>query len=618
MAQATPVMTQEPSRGARLAATLLFLALLAAPVIYGRMNQPGGASGVTGEAPGPPSISPQQALQRYGFYLTACTRRCGIDFVHRAPQLDPKLSNIMPEVASMGASVSICDYDNDGWPDIYVTTSAVGGQNHLYHNNHDGTFTDVAKQMGVADLNRAGAGVCMGAVWGDYDNDGYEDLLVYKWGKCLLFHNDHGRKFTDVTAGSGLPAWANINSAIWLDYNRDGKLDLLLCGYYPDNVDLFHLTTTRMMPNSFEYASNGGRKYLLRNMGGGRFEDVTAQVGLDSHRWTLACAAADLRGAGYPDIFLANDYGESQIYENLDGKRFKEVAKQALYWGGAGPKSGMNAAFGDILNQGKLSVYVSNISEPGQLVQGNDLWVPSPNQPPGQLKYNDLATQMGVDLGGWSFGAQFGDLNNSGSLDIVLTNGFYSGKPDQSYWYDFGKVAGGSSAIISDAANWPDMRGRSLSGRQSKHLWLGDGEGDFTDVAQMVGFTDRYDGRAVALADLFNNGSLDILEANQRGPLLIYKNTVNPHNNWIELHLLGARSNRSAIGAEVTMYWNGREQRQVINGGSGFCAENDRRVHFGLGSAARVDKVVIHWPSGVVQTLPPPRLNAITTITEPS
>ena len=152
-------------------------------------------------------------------------------------------------------------------------------------------------------------------------------------------------------------------------------------------------------------------------------------------------------------------------------------------------------------------------------------------------------------MGGWSLGAQFGDLNNDGTLDLYLTNGYVSADRNKSYWYDFSKVAGGNSTIIGDAANWPAMDGRSLSGYQQKRVWLNDGAGKFNDVAQAVGVTDTYDGRSVALADLWNRGVLDVVVANQRGPLLIYKNTVAPENKWIDFELEGTASNRSAIGA---------------------------------------------------------------------
>src|SRR6185436_1021817 len=191
----------------------------------------------------------------------------------------------------------------------------------------------------------------------------------------------------------------------------------------------------------------------------------------------------------------------------------------------------------------------------GVLVQGNDLWVPgnsklkTPNSNTGTVEYENLASSMGVDYGGWSWGAQFGDLNNDGAQDLYLTNGYVSAGERSSYWYDFAVIAVGHSAIIGDAANWPDMKGRSLSGYQRKRVWINDGAGRFTEVAQVVGATDAFDGRAAALTDLRNNGALDVLVANQRGPLLLYRNDVDPARHWIELDLEGTTSNRSAIGA---------------------------------------------------------------------
>ena len=595
------------NRVARIGLSALFVALLAAPVVFKQMSTRSTMAATSADAK-------ESALARHGFYLQEVAHAAGIDFVHRPPKLDRVLDPIMPEMASLGAAVSIVDYDRDGFADIYVVNSAEGSRNALYRNQGDGTFKDVATELGIADLNGTGTGVSTAAVWGDYDNDGYEDLLLIKWGRPELYHNDRGRGFTRVTETAGLPPWINANTAIWLDYDGDGRLDLFIGGYYSEDIDLWHLATTRIMPESFEYAKNGGRKYLFHNLGNGKFEEVSAKVGIDSRRWALAAAAADLRGTGRPDLFVANDYGVSELYLN-EGGRFREAGEQTGV--GFAPKSGMNVAFGDILNRGRYAVYVSNISEDGILIQGNNLWLPK-DSPVGAIpKYENVARDFGVELGGWSFGAQFGDLNNDGTLDLYLTNGYISLDRKRSYWYDFAKVAGGHSAIISDAKNWPPFDGRSLAGYQSKRVWLNDGAGRFNDVAQLVGVTDTYDGRAVALADLWNRGVLDVVVANQNGPLLVYKNTVAPENGWIEFELEGTASNRSAIGAQATLYWAGQQQMQDVSGGSGFAAQNQRRLHFGLGKHADVDKLVIRWPSGKVQTIDKPATRRLHKIVEP-
>ena len=543
-------------------------------------------------------LSHEEALDRYGFYLQESSRAYGIDFIHKSPTLlDEKLSHILPIIASMGASVSIVDYDKDGWLDFYVVSSGEGAQNKLYHNDH-GTFHDVAESLGIADLNQPGTGVCQGAIWGDFDNDGFEDLLVYKWGKPQLFRNVAAQKFV-ACSGCGLPDWVNANSAIWIDYDCDGLLDLFIAGYWSEKLDLWHLATSAMMPESFEYARNGGRKYLLRNLGNGTFKDVTEAVGITSTRWTLGLSAADLCGTGYPDIVLANDYGVSEFLCNHGGTHFEEIG--AATGIGVTPKSGMNATLGDIFNTGQFSVYITNITAPGNLVQGNNLWVPEPQGRTAFPRYLNQAGSLKVEKGGWSWGSQFGDLNNDGRLDLYLTNGYISADTRENYWYDYGLIASGHKSIIADAKSWPAIRSRSLSGYQNKCLWWNKG-GEFVDIARAVGVSDTYDGRAVALGDLFNQGVLDILVANQNGPLLLYKNSVAPGRDWLQIELEGIKSNRSAIGSLVRVYWSNagseqiQEQVQTVSGGNGYASQNMRRLHFGLGADAVVHKVVIQWP----------------------
>jgi hypothetical protein len=205
---------------------------------------------------------------RPGFTLRDETANAGIRFTHKRPTFDPKIAGIEPHVAALGASVSVTDFDADGHVDLYFTNSRFGEPNALYHNRGNGAFEDVAPATGLADVNRPGDGVSMGAVWGDIDNDGREDVLVYRYGYLALYRNVGGTRFEDVTTQAGLRRWVNSNGAIWLDYDRDGRLDLYVTAYFRD-VDLWHLTTTRIMHDSFEFATNGGKNLLFRNVGGG-------------------------------------------------------------------------------------------------------------------------------------------------------------------------------------------------------------------------------------------------------------------------------------------------------------------------------------------------------------
>ena len=554
-------VARHPNRYRTAVLAIVFVALLATPWMVRRY----------GNRDAPASSADAQA--RYGFRLIESSAAAGIAVRHEGPDLDPTLAHIMPQVASMGAAVSVVDVDRDGFADLYVTNSREGSRNHLFRNRGDGTFVDIAERVGVADLNRPETGVSMGSVWSDFDNDGFEDLLLYRWGRPDLFHNDGGRGFTRVTSIDGMPDWANINAAVWLDYDGDGRVDFFLGGYYDEHVNLWKLANTRMMPESFEYANNGGRKYLFRNLGDGRFHEVSEQAGLVSRRWALAAVAADLTGTGGPDLFVANDYGVSELFVNDHG-HFREVGRETGV--GYAPKSGMNASVGDVFNRGRFAIYVSNISEEGILLQGNNLWVPG-RTAGGLPTYDNLARATGLELGGWSFGAQFGDLNDDGQLDLYLVNGFVSADQHETYWYDYSKIAVGNQVVISDAANWPPMGHRSLGGYQPKKVWINDGAGRFLDVAQMVGATDRFDGRSVVLVDTTGRGALDVVVANQRGPLLLYRNEVEPGRDWIAFDLEGGcRSgresppipctNRSAIGARVTVYWNGTRQLQEVSG----------------------------------------------------
>ena len=545
---------------------------------------------------------------RPGFALRDETAAAGIHFVHQRPTFDPRIAAVEPHVAALGASVSVADFDGDGWPDLYFTNSRFGEPNALYRNRGDGTFEEVAASAGLAHLNRPGDGVSMGAVWGDFDNDGREDVLVYRYGYLALFRNVDGRRFEDVTAHAGLRRWVNSNGAIWLDYDRDGLLDLYVTAYFRD-VDLWHLATTRIMHDSFEFATNGGRNLLFHNRGGGRFDDVTDRTGVGSTRWTMAAASADFNEDGWPDIYLANDYGPEELYLNDSGRRFALTAAGLE----SESKSGMSVSLGDAYNRGRLDAFVTNISERGYLFQNNNLRV---NRMPEAGRFRNVAEGEIADAG-WAWGAQFGDLNNDGGNELFVANGFISADRDKNYWYAMSKIAGANSRFFEDAATWPPFGTASLSGYQRSRVYLNRGLAGWVDVAEKVGATDLYDGRAVALADLSNRGAVDVIVANQNQPAVLYRGYPDSTAHWIAFQLVGTHSNRSAIGAEVVLESGDLTQRRIVDGGSGFASQNDRRLHFGLGRREWVDRVVIHWPSGTRQILPRPAIDRVVIVTEP-
>jgi hypothetical protein len=228
-----------------------------------------------------------------------------------------------------------------------------------------------------------------------------------------------------------------------------------------------------------------------------------------------------------------------------------------------------------------------------------------------------MAQQAGIEDGGWSYGVQFGDLNNDGFLDMYLANGYISGKKGTSYWYDYSKVTSGNRTIISDIKNWPPMKGRSQSGFQQNKIWLNDGSGHFNDVSKYVADNESLDSRSIAMADLWNRGVLDIIVANQNNSLLVLKNNVNIKNHWIAFELEGTHSNKSAVGATVELFWDSKSQLQVISGGIGFSSQNQRRLQFGLGESSKIDKAVITWPDGKHQVVQNPEADHMIKIREP-
>jgi len=546
-----------------------------------------------------------------GIRFREVAREVGIDFVHGATTVDPDVANIAAQITAVGAAVSVCDADGDGHPDLYAISSADGAANALYRNRGDGTFEDVAARAGLAELNVPGELACMGSVWADYDNDGDQDVFVYGWGQGQLLRNEGQLRFVRVTAESGLAFRANSNAATWFDYDEDGWLDLYVTGYFAEEHDLRALETTRIMHDSFEFARNGGRNRLYRSLGDGTFEDVTEEAGVGSTRWTYAAVAADFDRDGWPDLYLANDYGPEELFLNRDGERFELASGIGLE---GESKSGMCVALGDVWSQGKLSVFVTNISRRGYLFQGNNLRVSmlDVQGPMLQLADGDVADC------GWAWGAQFGDLDDDGFQDLVVANGFISASRERDYWYQMSKISLATGDVVADAALWPAFEDRSLSGFERTRVLrnLGTSTARFVEIGREVGLDDHYDGRAVALADLDGDGRLDVVIANQRGPLLVYKNESEGSGRWIAFDLRGTLGNRDAIGAEVELEFADRRQLQVVTSACGFAAQNERRLHFGLGSDPGAVRAVVRWPSGARTQLEDPELDRVHVVTE--
>jgi hypothetical protein len=557
------------------------------------------------------------ARAEYGFYLHEAARSLGIDFVHEGPEFDPIIANIMPWMASLGASAAVADINNDHLPDIYVTNSRIGSKNRLYLNQGSGRFAEIAEPAGVADVNQAGTGVSMGAAWSDYDNDGYEDLLLFKWGFLELFRNRGDLTFERVTTTAGLAhQWIYANDALWWDFNRDGCLDIYVGAYFRPEYDLWKLETTKILHDDFERSRNAGRNKLYKQLKSpagscpGVFQEVSVQYRLDDPGWTLSVGAADLDGNGFSDLCVANDFGPDSIFLNVDGSHFEKLfVRHGI---GDDTKKGMNIAFGDFKNTGQLGIYVTNITKPGFLLEGNMLW-----ENLGDKQFREVAWALGAADGGWGWGAQFGDFNNDGHLDIFAVNGFISANPRDEYWYELGTMATSAGFVVEDAANWPVIGQKSLSGYERSRLFLNDGTGRFREVAQWVGVTENFDGRSVSLTDLDRNGSLDVVVASQRAPLLVYLNQVNERRQWVQFRLRGTRSNRSAIGAQVTLYWDGTKQLGEVDGGSGFAGHSDKLLHFGLGENPKLERAEIRWPSGQVQILTELKLNEMHVVEEP-
>lgn len=530
--------------------------------------------------------------------------RAGIRKQHHTRRFRGKHADVLQMFTSGGASAAVGDYDNDGYDDVFVTDSDAGQANHLYHNNGNLTFTDVTQRAGVGGGNDP-LSIVADALWFDYDNDGWRDLLVVRFGTPIVYHNERNGTFRDVSERAGLKRFGNTIAAVAFDYDNDGYLDLLFGDYFQP-VNLVELKTNHVLPNDLDNAVNGGGVTLWHNNGNGTFSDVTKKAGLAGHTgWTLDVGHGDFNNDGRQDIYIACDYGTDRFFLNNGDGTFRDMTERAI---GYDTKKGMNVEAADYDNDGWLDIYVTNITDE-YMKECNMLWHNN-----GDGTFTDVAKETGTCDTLWGWGAKFGDFDNDGWLDLFAADGLRSAGKDNYIPLIF-KMITTPGIDFSDIRNWPSIGNMTWSGYQKKKLFRNLGGQTFKEMAAQAGVDNELDGRGVALADFDNDGRLDIFETNANQPTVLYHNATSASGNWIELKLIGTKSNRDAVGARATVKIPGLSMIREVDGGNGYAAQSSNRLHFGLGRISRIDSVEIHWPSGLVETVAAP-LNRITSLRE--
>ena len=517
---------------------------------------------------------PSRNLSEPQIQFSIKTKEAGIHFTHQngGPNAPMILGQQSP-------GVCVADYDGDGWQDIYfpnggdIGNRAGGVRNALYHNNGDGTFSDVTLEAGVP-----GTGYSLGCVWGDYDNDGFPDLFVTQYGRNVLYHNNGDGTFTDVTEKAGVAGleFGTLfhSAAIFFDYDRDGFLDLYVGGYVeygpdsPQSCIVYGVQTT-CAPSAYQ----GTPANLYHNNGDGTFRDVTKEAGLYQPRGkNLAVGAADYDNDGWPDLFVANDGVVAYLYHNEHNGTFKETGLLSgiAVAGNGKTMAGMCISLGDYDNDGWLDLYISDW-------QGNSdhIWKNS-----GKGYFDEVSDDVGITRptkDHLSFGGGFFDYDNDGWLDLFIANG---------HVFPF------IHKVFSD-----------VQYQQTNSLFHNDGNGKFVEVTQRAGdaFKTAALGRGVAFADFNNDGFMDLVVANDGASPSLLMNSAHNSNHFINFKLVGNKSNRDAIGARVRIKANGMNQIREIQSGGSYMSQSDLRANFGLGKASVVDEVQITWPAGSVQ-----------------
>lgn len=556
------------------------------------------ALGVTGgRAAGPATVT-----------FADLTAKAGVEMRHHTRTFKGPAADVLRMFTSGGASAAVADYDNDGFDDLFVTDSAEGTTSRLYHNNGNLTFTDVTAKAGVGGGNDAKS-IVADALWFDYDNDGWQDLLVARFGTPLLYHNEKGGRFKDVSATTGITRFGNTIAAVAFDYDSDGTLDLMFGNYFKPNNLLDEKGIEQdphVLPNDLDNAVNGGGVTLWHGLGNGKWEDVTDKAGFGKHTgWTLDIGHGDFDNDGDQDVYLACDYGTDRIFFNNGNGTFTDTTEKAL---GFDTRKGMNADVGDYDNDGWLDVYVTNITDE-YMKECNMLWH---NNHDGT--FTDLSRETGTCETQWGWAAKFGDYDNDGLLDIFVVNGLRSAGPDN-YIPVVVELITKPNVDFTDVRGWPNIGNMTWSGYQKKKLFRNLDGSSFKEISNVAGVDNDKDGRGLAIFDADNDGRLDIYQANADQNSIFYRNQSTDTGHWVELKLAGTKSNRDAIGARIALKVGAKTMLREVDGGNGYAGQSARRVHVGVGAQTGTVTADIRWPSGLRQSVTVP-VDKITTIRE--